>query len=33
MNYLKNNGNFSIPENGKRGGQWKDHRQILNGIF
>lgn len=22
-----------LPENGKRGGQWKDHRQILSGIF
>ena len=22
-----------LPENGKRGGQWKDHRPILNGIF
>lgn len=22
-----------LPRNRKRGGQWKDHRQILNGIF
>lgn len=22
-----------LPENGKRGGQWKDHRPILNGLF
>jgi len=21
-----------LPENGQRGGQWKDHRQIVNGI-
>ena len=22
-----------LPKNGKRGGQWKDHRTMLNGIF
>ena len=22
-----------LPQNGKRGGQWKDHRVTLNGIF
>jgi transposase len=22
-----------LPPNGKRGGQWKDHRRVLNGIF
>lgn len=22
-----------LPQNGRRGGQWKDHRTILNGIF
>lgn len=22
-----------LPKNGKRGGQWNDHRQTLNGIF
>src|SRR5687768_5778958 len=22
-----------LPTNGRRGGQWKDHRTVLNGIF
>ena len=22
-----------LPENGRRGGQWRDHRQVLNGMF
>ena len=22
-----------LPPGGRRGGQWKDHRQVLNGIF
>ena len=23
----------TLPVNGKRGGQWKNHRQVLNGMF
>jgi transposase len=22
-----------LPRNGRRGGQWRDHRAVLNGIF
>jgi transposase len=22
-----------LPENGQRGGQWQDHRKVVNGIF
>ncbi|MFH5805966.1 transposase [Alienimonas sp. DA493] len=23
----------ALPENGRRGGQWRDHRTVLNGVL